>query len=211
MKKIIVITLGLVILTFAAVSAEASGLGFYGSSGSGDSDIDVGPFWWLVTNSTVSSKADLSTESVGLVFDTNLSEDRLFNYRLEIGKGTYSWEIPGGSDTELKQVVMTHDFGFGILRNRAVRLWLGPEIRLTRINDDANGNDYDLMGFGFGLALGLNININGPVTIAIKAGALNQTVNGDVTYSDMSSDDVSSDDTVSFVSAALMFRLGESF
>jgi len=211
MKKIIVIALALMVLPFAAVSAEASGLGFYASSGSGDSDIDVGPFWWLVTNSTVSSSADLSIESAGLVFDTNLSQDRLFNYRLEIGKGNYTWEVPGGSETELKQVVMTHDFGFGILRNQAVRLWLGPEIRLTRINDEANGNDYDLMGFGFGLALGLNINIKGPLTIAIKAGALNQTLNGDVTYTDTTSDDVSSDDTISFISAALMFRLGERF
>jgi len=211
MKKILLIALALFLFPFAAASVHASGLGFYASSGSGDSDIDVGPFWWLVTNSTVSSIADLSTESVGLVFDTNLSEDRLFNYRLELGTGNYTWEIPGSEKTELKQNVMSHDFGFGVLRNRAVRLWLGPEIMLTRINAGANGNDYDLLGFGFGLALGLNINLKGPVTIAIKAGSLNQIVNGDVTYPDNTSDDVSSDDNVSFVSAALMFRLGERF
>jgi hypothetical protein len=110
---------------------------------------------------------------------------------------------------------MSHDFGFGILRTRALRLWLGPELRFTKINDKANGYDVDIRGFGFGLALGLNINITGPVTIGLKASFLNQTLDGHWTYDDpvfgLTKEDISSEDEMELVTVALIYRFGERF
>jgi len=212
MKKTVFIAMAFIIMMFGAASAHASGLGFYVSGGSGDSDIDSGYYWWSIANS---SSSDIETGSVGLVFDTNLSEDALFNYRLELGKGTYTWKkFPAGKEHKFDQTVMTHDFGFGLLRTEAIRLWLGPEIRISKINDEVGGYDLDMMGFGVGLALGLNINVVDPVTIAIKASFLNQTMNGDVANdpgTGLISEDISTDDNITMVTAALIFRFGERF
>jgi hypothetical protein len=211
MKKIIFIVMALLIIPLAATSAHAVGVGLYVSSGSGDSDIDTGPYWWSVTNS---ANADLKLGSVGLVIDTNLSGDRTFNYRFELGKEDYTWEPITGGETKLKGTAMSHDFGFGVIRTDLIRFWMGPEIKLTKINDDAGGKNYDMFGFGFGIVIGLNINIKGPVTIGLKGGFLNQTMNGDVTFDSGSgfiTDDISSDDTVSFLNAAVIFRFGEEY
>lgn len=208
MRKILFIIFTLIIIPFAAATADASGLGFYVGGGSGDSDIDTGPNWWSITNS---NKSDVELGSAGLVFDTNLSEDRVFNYRLELGRGNYTLkDFPKGVESEIGQTVMTHDFGFGIMRTKAVRLWLGPEIRLTKINDEVNGVDYDMRGFGFGLAIGLNINVLDPVTFALKASFLNQTLNGDI-YNGSVTEDISIDDDITMVTAAVIFRFGEKF
>jgi len=213
MKRFLIMVLVFIMVPLAAASAHASGIGFYAGGGSGDSEIDTGSYWWALTNS---NSSDMEMGSAGLVFDTNLSEDRLFNYRLELGKGKYTWkDFPKGQESELEQTVMTHDFGFGILRTKAVRLWLGPEIRLSKTNDTVNGVDYDMMGFGFGLALGLNINLIDPITIGLKASFLNQTLNGDYSYDDpmfgLISQDISVDDNISMLTAALIFRFGERF
>ncbi|MEN8136538.1 MAG: hypothetical protein ABFS18_13535 [Thermodesulfobacteriota bacterium] len=210
MKKIFIIAFALIVISLATTSAHASGLGVYLSSGFGDSDIETGP-WWSVTDT---HDSDLELLSGGLVFDTNLSKNRLFNYRMELGRGTYTWQdFPAGMETELNQTVMTHDFGFGILRNKAVRLWLGPEIRISRTNDEVDGIEYDMTGFGVGLALGLNINLPGSVTIGLKTSLMDQVMNGDFTYDDpvtgLTTDDISTDDYVTLVTAALIFRFGE--
>jgi hypothetical protein len=212
MRKIFIIAFALIVISLATTSAHASGLGVYLNGGFGDSDIETGPYWWSVTNTYDS---DLEVLSGGLVFDTNLSKDRIFNYRLELGRGTYTWQdFPAGMETELNQTVMTHDFGFGILRNKAVRLWLGPEIRISRINDEVDGVEYDMIGFGVGLAIGLNINLRGPITIGLKASLMDQVMNGDFTYDDpitglTTTDDISTDDYLTLVTAAFIFRFGE--
>lgn len=63
----------------------------------------------------------------GLVVDSNISGNRLFNYRFS---GLWETNKPGSGDgLEFTGLSITHDFGFGIIRNRDIRLWMGPRIQ----------------------------------------------------------------------------------
>ncbi|ALC16302.1 hypothetical protein DSOUD_1523 [Desulfuromonas soudanensis] len=111
----------------------------------------------------------------GLTIDSNLATDRLFNYRMELGRA--EWEIDSfnkpGVDAELDGLVMTHTFGFGGLIAPPLRLWFGPELRFTRIDGELDGEtarDIDLFGYGLGAAVGLNYNLPGRLTLAAKSG-----------------------------------------
>ena len=111
----------------------------------------------------------------GFSLDTNLATDRLFNYRMELGKAY--WEVERfnneGVTADLDGMVMNQDFGFGGLVSDSVRLWLGPELRLTYLNGELNGvapTDIDLFGYGFGAAVGADINFPGRLTLSVKAG-----------------------------------------
>lgn len=155
-----------VLLMMVASPVYAVGFGLFANGGEAKATWD-GDF--------VNADSDGQHIDVGFSLDTNLATDRLFNYRIELGKAY--WEIdnfnnqPGSAD--LDGMMMNHDFGFGGLVSDSVRLWLGPEIRVTYLNGERNGpapTDVDLFGMGFGAAVGANINFPGRFTVAAKGG-----------------------------------------
>ena len=123
----------------------------------------------------VNADSDGQHLDVGISLDTNLATDRLFNYRMELGRAY--WEIDSfnnqGVKSELDGLVLNQDFGFGGRVSDSIRLWLGPELRLTYINGELNTaapTDVDLFGLGFGAVVGANFNFSSRLTIAAKAG-----------------------------------------
>ena len=81
-----------------------------------------------------------------------------------------------GVDLELKALVMDNTFGYGIIRDDSMRVWIGPQLRVlyasgevsTDDNDDTLG-DASGFGVGAGLALGGNFKMDS-ITPFVTAG-----------------------------------------
>jgi len=135
-------------------AAHAAGFGGYLSYGNIDGGVDDLPFL-----------GDLDYESdrfgLGLVMDTNVAKDSLFNYRLEVGY-QHSWREFDDFSGEIESdgFTINNTFGFAPYRNENVRLWMGPALRLSVDvfdEDDIDPlDDWVTFGIGIGPAVGLN-------------------------------------------------------
>jgi hypothetical protein len=160
-------TVMVLLLLLIASPVCAGGIGIFFTGG------DVEAEW---DGDITSIKSDGWHRDFGLTIDSNLATDRLFNYRMELGRA--EWEVDSfnnsGVDADLDGLVMTHTFGFGGLIAPPVRLWFGPELRFTRLDGELDGvtaaRDIDLFGYGLGAAVGLNYNLPGRLTLAAKSG-----------------------------------------
>ena len=73
---------------------------------------------------------------LGMAFDSNIGQDKLFNYRLGLEVLKQKFEKVDGSsctgDCDFgTRINMVHTFGFGLLRTQTVRLWIGPRINMA--------------------------------------------------------------------------------
>ena len=127
--------------------------------------------------------ADASQFGINFIFDTNVSKNNIFNYRLNFGieffnhdftyeysyydyyYGMTFYDYYDGSFDGLR-IVTDHTFGFGIVKSSVIRLWMGPNVRLGFIAGDNAG-----ITLGGGLTiLGLNFNMGSVFTLALEAG-----------------------------------------
>jgi len=190
MKKIFLclIMMASVMLVFST-SARAAGIGGYGFFSYTDLYLE-----------DYDTNSDNYCFGGGFVFDTNLSQDRLFNYRLNVGLGWVAIQpdskyddlvdAPGGVAFEI-----INTFGFGIVRTSTLRLWLGPQIGFRYVNIDTQiqGNayygesDFDIDRYIFicGAVVGLNINLEQNFTIGVDGGF---RFNSGITYGRFVSD-----------------------
>lgn len=207
------VSLGFLVCLFAASSARAVGLGFYGEVGGGNSE------WELDFDSGGEEDfdADTSHAGFGFVLDTAVSTDRVFNYRLNVGYDRFANELEdGGDDVDFDGLVIDNTFGFGIVRTPEVRLWIGPQIRFAAYSgspDGAEDLDITLGAFGLGPVLGLNLNVGPVATLAFELGIRWIGYAGEGEWDDGSNDDfdVSISEGMLFLNAAMLFRTGERF
>lgn len=121
----------------------------------------------------------------GVVWDTCLGKDQVFNFRQNIGYDSHL-----NSTVRLTQVGLVNTFGFAPVRKGMLRFWLGPQVNLHyRWGKDAKKyytpsvyaiaypgavigirRKYEYVTIGTGLALGLNINVHRHVTLAFDLG-----------------------------------------
>ena len=190
------------LFAFGASEAMAFGLGLAYNQGSGTSDIEA--------DGVSIGEYDFDTSDIGLVMDTNLSMDSTFNYRLTLTSASAEYGNNLVFD-DLSGFTMTHDFGFGIVKQPGFRLWMGPELRLSWISGDGNTglSELDVFSFGLGPVLGGNINIGETFTIALTASYLFQTTNGDAWDNFGVYRDWSTDEKMLFVGLNLIMRLNE--
>jgi hypothetical protein len=109
---------------------------------------------------------------LGMAFDSNIGQDKLFNYRLGLEVLKQKFEKVDGSsctgDCDFgTRINMVHTFGFGLLRTQTVRLWIGPRINMA-YEWDTGDNGYSRFGFEFGVApaVGVNVNLGRVVSLA---------------------------------------------
>ncbi len=144
---------------FTCVNAQATGFGL--STGGG------GETWKYDTK----YEEDRSNSHVSVIFDTNLSDNHLFNYRLSLGTGSSEPDTYG---ITMSGFVVTHDFGFQLVHARMVKVWLGPQINIANYDshESNNGLSYKgtVTGFGVGPVLGLNLNVGSLVSLSLDAG-----------------------------------------
>jgi len=154
-----------------AGSAHATGWGGYVGYGRSEGYVEIDTFF-----GTVDLDHNRDAVEFGFVLDTNLAQDRLFNYRLRVGLVAGDREYADGFDTveeETFGVAIENTFGFGIVRTPTVRLWIGPSLRLEVdgcTDCDDFGYDSTFIGFGAGPEIGLNINIGDHFTIGPSVG-----------------------------------------
>lgn len=146
-KRMLQIALVTFVVLFSSSSVFALGIGFFGNGGGGYA-------WWGGYGSSHYHGGG------GFIMDTNLAYDRVFNYRLEFGVNYMDISTPG--NTVL--VFMNHYFGFGIVRSKVVRFWLGPVISVGGLVTNVTG----AVG-GMGLAFGLNFNFGQVFTLSFTA------------------------------------------
>ena len=149
--------------------------------------------------------ADIRVKGSGIFYDSNLSKDRMFNYRLGVGQGVYG-DKAGSYDA----LFIFNDFGFSIARNRHARLWLGPEIMLTLVDDPEAASEPKLFGMGMGPVMGLNLNIARGLTLTLKVAYISQTTAGHMNIGSTKYD-VNTDDLFSYVSFGIAYRFSEHF
>jgi hypothetical protein len=119
----------------------------------------------------------------GLVMDTNVAEDRLFNYRLQIGldlsNATYnSTSSATPVSLNIWQLRFINTFGFGVIRTDALRFWFGPQVGIGFGFEPTFANDtyYSSMGnflefdIFLGPVVGLNINLGDTISLCADLG-----------------------------------------
>lgn len=217
MKRTVFLSLCLVaVLGFGLSDAMAVGLGVYGGLSSGNSD------WTTDDNyGSYDFKMDSGHTEAGLVLDTAVAKDRLFNYRLNLGYLKSTYKDDSGDKLELDGFAMTHSFGFGVLRTENVRLWLGPQLRFSYVTGSPKGGSDNYSQFGVGIApvLGININLGPVVTLAVDGGYRFSSYFGTYDYTNYSYSGYSYSDTGSytvseqtpFVNVSLIFRMGDKY
>ena len=204
--------LTVVIAAFMMNSAQAIGLGVYGTWQSGPVD------WEFDDTDAGGSIFDVSGDSSrvggGFVLDTAVAKDKLFNYRLNIGVETFKSDLDElAVETDLAGVAIDNTFGFGVLRGDTVRLWLGPRLRVGFFDGDvqpevAPNTDIYLLEAGLGGVFGANFNIGSTVTLGLTTGYMYTGYGGIV--EGVSAEDVTltGDGGRVFLSGVLIFRIG---
>jgi len=190
-------------LTFCASSAFALGLGMaYGTgSGSGDFEFD---------DADDSFDVDTSYSGFGFVLDSNVSRDDLFNYRLDLQYGTFTYEPKegNGEDLDLDQFTIDNTFGFRLYRNDLVRIWMGPQIRLSYANGDEGEADFSQFGVGIAPVVGVNFNPGKVVSPALTVGYRYNGIFGVMEGGD-EDENYTATDSGLFLNLTLLFRLNE--
>ena len=167
---------------FCAGPSLAFGVGAYFEYLHGDGELDSN----LTSLFSGINDAEFEADKfgVGFALDTNLAQNRLFNYRLMIGYQKTNRDFDAVANVPLPGSVFTlgnldahgfsfnSAFGFGLLRRPHLRLWAGPAIRLGVDVFDTNNDDIDLVDFsaGGGPVVGLNFHAGQHLTIGLTAG-----------------------------------------
>lgn len=213
----------LLLIGFFLTESLAAGLGFNVTGGKGTIEWDAVNWSHSGSDKDFHFDTDLASSGAGLLFDSAIGSYKVFNYRLNLGleKGAYKIEdvyrykvdpnISGKFET--RGWFMSHDFGFKVFENRKMRLWLGPEFRISKSNGDLNKDKnykIDITTLAIGPVLGLNLNMGKTVSLAFKIGALGTMSKGEIDNRFSGEDwDIESDSTYSFASAGIIFKLGE--
>jgi len=169
---------GLVFFSVASViapePATAGGIGASFSFGGSESRLSDEDDVWQ----------DIDTDNgfvgLGLIFDTNLAQDRLFNYRLNTSLEFVDQDVrQAGLSNEVQgtQLSLDQTFGFGFLRTPDLRVYLGPSLHLGigGFDDDINVGgfraDYEAVTFtaGVGPELGVNFHVGEHLTFSTSA------------------------------------------
>jgi len=212
------IALTTIVLMFCSSQAYAIGLGVIAG---------VSYENWRVNGDVEGSDPDYRGDrrviNWGGVFDTHVRRDRYLGYRLTVRR-----EKNYGGKIDMKGLSATHDLTLGVIRTKSMRVWVGPELKLTFYNDlTLNTNEDvvynssdgigesglgDVWGFGFGPVVGLNIHLEKLVSFTVSAAALATSYTGDTDYSTSDGKqygDLHVNSLGLYLSAGIIFRIKE--
>lgn len=170
MKKTMGLFLAIFLLLyfFNSSKAHAIGIGVYGSYGGGTAD------WNPSADAVDKFRKNASHLSYGLALDTAPANERIFNYNLSIGHDRFKNRNGNAwGNADLDGVVITNNFGFGGLITKNIRLWAGPEVRVSWSEGSADRfPDFNLRVFGIGVgpSIGVNFNVGERLTFVVKGG-----------------------------------------
>ncbi len=113
----------------------------------------------------------------GIVVDTAVAADRLFNYRCNLTyHNSFTKDVSIFSSQSYHRLLWTNSFGFGFYRTDSVRIWAGPQVGLSynfAYNARRAGSGVDdpfMMGY-LGVVLGFNFHAGDHFTFSLDLGA----------------------------------------
>ena len=184
MKFKFIVIAGFSLICTLLISAQlyALGLGVYGTGSKSNTT------WTYHKDEIPDYDVDSKDSKIGggFVLDTCLANDRLFNYRLNIGfnkvnidndKNTFT-SVYGVKDVKGNDYHLYNSFGFGIFRSDYLRFWAGLQIGLGYFKGEYDvssttgdgDNTFWTIFFSGGLVAGLNIHAGDIVTFAFDGG-----------------------------------------
>ena len=206
-KYIANIFLAALLALIGTAQAYAVGLGFSFGAGTEEWEDDL------------EHQGDREISNVGFLVDTAVARNKIFNYRFTFLKEDNKADS-GLLKLDMEGYAMTHDFGFGVLRTKHVRLWVGPQLKASFYDDLYSNNlgrkvSGDVFGFGIGPVMGVNVHLPQVVTFSFSAvyyiisgysGDYDQDGDGTVFFDDHS---VDAESNGLALTASLIFRINE--
>lgn len=113
---------------------------------------------------------------IGLSWDTAVAEDRLFNYRMNLGYEKFKLENHWGDTDKFSGLILENTFGFRLHADENMRLWTGPQV-VTGLYD----NDFAI---GLGFSLGANWHLADQKSVAVTIGVRRSEYSGILDYSE---------------------------
>jgi len=121
---------------------------------------------------------DTSRIGVGFAYDSAVAQNKLFNYRMNLGYENYREKFNGTDLARYHQGSFENIFGFGVYRTKLMRVWLGPSLRIAAGTLDkdsipgaipASGTLVNFFGGG-GVAAGVNVHTGKIGSAALTIG-----------------------------------------
>jgi hypothetical protein len=191
-------------------SALAGGFGFYVQGGGGNAEWDADDL-----GGDFDFESNTGHAGLGAVYDSNVSRNTLFNYRISFGYESAVHDPDNAWDKiKLHSYVLDQDFGFGLYRTENMRFWIGPEIRISYSQgspEDDDDLEFKLWGFGVGPVAGINFHVSRRVSLGLKAGLLSIGYAGKLADDrDRFDDEVyKMNEGYAFFNFSVLFRFGE--
>ena len=158
-------------------------------------------------------EGDRSISNVGFVIDSAVARNKIFNYRFTFMKEDNETDSRG---LDMKGYAMTHDFGLAVYQHRAVRLWIGPELKAMLYSDLSSSStnldiEGDVVGFGIGPVFGVNVHLPKVVSFSFTAAYhIISAYSGDYHETNYyNTVDVDADSTGLYLNASIIFRINE--
>jgi len=214
--------LALIVIAIVAFSVPAMAIGIGGSFTAGAAKV-----YWVSGAGT--GEGNGSAYGGSLVFDTAVAHDSLFNYRANFAIQALESDTESGDikyKTEGMRFALYNSFGFGVVRTKSIRLWLGPQFGVHYIDADTTktmpdftivriGASYVTMpteskkksednggGISLGFVLGVNFNIGPTLTLGLDGGG-RAFVTGNNTGANAGPE--------GFVNVSVIFRIDDSY
>lgn len=202
-----------VILLLLSQNSFAVGLGGFvdASTGSGEAEWESDYNAWDI---------DSNAFAFGFVLDTAPTNERTFNYRLNVGFAKQEMKDDNNEKMKSNGIYVENIFGFAFIKNENLRWWGGPLVRLGyysgdidsyRVGSTTYDTEFEYAEFGVGAVTGLNFKAGR----AILAPSIGFRVNGfggegtttSNSYYGNSSykEDITGNSTNVFVNFALLF------
>ena len=173
MKRNTTVLWFIAIIFLFASSSHAVGFGIYAN---------INPMWGTYdpNDPTRTDLASIDYSKIniggGFLLDLAIARRALLNYRVSFGVEAVQDVLPG----VVSPVAVTYNFsgfrlklmnsfGFGVVRRAPIRVWLGPQLGFTFLNEwDAANNGMVSFGPLPGLGAGVNINLGPVVTLGFE-------------------------------------------
>ncbi len=195
-----------VLMTVFTVTAGATGVGFYFSGGYGTADYDLE----YDHDRDYSFDSDTNTQGFGFILDTAVLRNSVFNYRLTAGYEEVEYD---DSYAVLDRLALSHTFGFALVRTPFMRVWMGPQIRMTYTYGSDDYIDYrHIYGMGFGFNMGTNFALGRVAVMSLDMGYRTLGQFGsfrDYYYEEDARGDFVGWEAEAFFKMSFLFRTGE--
>jgi len=206
MKKSVLMSIVLfaMITIIQSAPVHAIGFGWFVTGGEGFSDED---------DCNTGREYDTERSGFGFLLDTTVARDTVFNYQLTIGfeemiqtsRGYDYYSHHDDYELKLDGFYVGHTFGFGVVRTPFLRLWLGPEIRMSHYEIEQQYDEDHIFGFGIGPVMGMNMHLGPVVSLSLKGGLMMTE------YTDYDCGDFLDEESYVFINGAIIFRVADLF